>query len=75
MASQGGDDDNFPTPGGSYFTPNNGISAVIAALEDEIGLEGFDQVQWRVFFKDRHTRDKRQLRQNGGALIFALYRA
>ena len=43
MASQGGDDDNFPAPGGRYFTANNGLSGVIAALEDEIGLEGFDQ--------------------------------
>ena len=72
MAGQGGDDDDVPATGGRDFGPHNCVRRVIAPLEDEIRLEGFDQFKRRVLLEDSHAVDKGELGQHGGAPVFVL---
>ena len=48
MAAEGGDDDHISPSGGDHLAADDVFRAIVAALEDKVGLDRGDQLKRRV---------------------------
>ena len=70
-AFDGGDDLDPATGGDDVFVADDGLDGVVAALDQNVGLEGADQFERRVLFKEHDGIDGGESGHDAGALAFA----
>src|SRR6266550_556286 len=64
-------DDNASSPAFHFRRANDRVFRVVAAFDDDIGLEMLDEVEGRVFGKNYHEIDTFERREHEGAFSIA----
>jgi hypothetical protein len=64
-------DDNASSPAFHFRRANDRVFRVVAAFDDDIGLEMLDEVEGRVFGKNYHEIDTLERREHEGAFSIA----
>ena len=75
MAAEGGDDDHISPSGSNHLAADDILRAIVAALEDIVGLDRGDQLQRYVLAEHGDGIDKGKGLQGRGTALGRLRRA